>query len=75
MVTINPTILQGFAKDLMQAAGGLESEAIIIARHLVAANLAEHDSHGVINISMYIDYMRKGHMIPCMEPTTKNDFL
>lgn len=64
MVTINSTILQGFAKDLMQAAGALESEAIIIARHLVAANLAGHDSHGVINISMYIDYMRKGHMIP-----------
>ena len=48
----------------MHAAGASETEAAVIARHLIEANLAGHDSHGVINISMYIDFMKKGHMIP-----------
>lgn len=48
----------------MRAAGALDTEAVVIARHLIAANLAGHDSHGVINIPMYIDSMKKGHMVP-----------
>ena len=63
MPTITASVLEALAKDLMHAAGASETEAAVIARHLIEANLAGHDSHGVINISMYIDFMKKGHMI------------
>ena len=67
MPTITASVLEALAKDLMHAAGASETEAAVIARHLIEANLAGHDSHGVINISMYIDFMKKGHMIPGAE--------
>lgn len=67
MTRIPASDLEGLARDLMQAAGALESEAEVIARHLIGANLAGHDSHGVINIAMYIDQMKKGHIVPDAE--------
>ena len=36
----------------------------IVAEHLVSANLAGHDSHGVIQIKAYIERVRKGHLDP-----------
>ena len=36
----------------------------IVAGHLVSANLAGHDSHGVIQIKSYIDRVHKGHLDP-----------
>jgi uncharacterized oxidoreductase len=41
-------------------AGSSEREARAIARHLVEANLVGHDSHGVIRVPAYIDWLRKG---------------
>lgn len=67
MPTITASVLEVLTQDLMHAAGASATEADVIASHLVAANLAGHDSHGVINISMYIDYMKKGHMVPGAE--------
>ena len=67
MTRIAASDLEVLARPLMHAAGALESEAAVIARHLIGANLAGHDSHGVINIAMYIDYMKKGHIVPGAE--------
>ena len=33
-------------------------------RHSVDANLAGHDSHGIIQIPTYIDRMQVGHIVP-----------
>jgi uncharacterized oxidoreductase len=41
-------------------AGSSGDEARTIARHLVEANLVGHDSHGVIRVPAYIDWLRKG---------------
>ncbi len=41
-------------------AGCKDEEARTIARHLVEANLVGHDSHGVIRVPAYIDWLRKG---------------
>jgi len=41
-------------------AGCAESEATTIARHLVESNLVGHDSHGVIRVPYYIDWLRAG---------------
>ena len=51
-------------RGLLRAAGASEEEAGIVARHSVAANLAGHDSHGVIQIPVYIDRIRRGHIVP-----------
>lgn len=64
MPTIAAQPLRGAIAALLQAAGASAEEAEIISRHSVAANLAGHDSHGVIQIPIYIDRVAKGHIVP-----------
>ncbi len=46
------------------AAGGSEpAERQRIAHYLVAANLVGHDSHGVIRVPAYIDWLRAGKVV------------
>ncbi|HYY88679.1 MAG TPA: Ldh family oxidoreductase [Chloroflexota bacterium] len=56
--------LRRIAHRLLVAAGTPEEEAEIVARHCIDANLAGHDSHGVIQIPTYIDRVRVGHIVP-----------
>jgi hydroxycarboxylate dehydrogenase B len=45
---------------IFEAAGCAAEEAGLIARELVGANLAGHDSHGVVRVPMYVDWLGKG---------------
>lgn len=45
---------------IFAAAGGAEAEARAIARNLVEANLAGHDSHGVIRTQRYLHWQGRG---------------
>ncbi len=56
--------LERIAGRLLQAAGASSDEAQTIARHLIAANLAGHDSHGVIHVPGYVASVQKGHLQP-----------
>ena len=56
--------LQDFAETIFQAAGSSREEAEIIASHLVESNLAGHDSHGVMRIYKYVDWVRAGQVLP-----------
>ena len=49
---------------LLRAAGASEEEAGDVAVGCVNANLAGHDSHGVIAIPTYIDRVKAGHIVP-----------
>ena len=49
---------------LLKAAGASEEEAGAVAVGCVNANLAGHDSHGVIAIPTYIDRIKAGHIVP-----------
>ena len=49
---------------LLKSAGANDHEAETVAKYSVAANLAGHDSHGVIQIPTYIDRIAKGHIVP-----------
>jgi len=49
---------------LLRAAGASEEEAQAVAVGCVNANLAGHDSHGVIAIPTYIDRIKAGHIVP-----------
>jgi uncharacterized oxidoreductase len=56
--------LKQFGRDIFKASGASEEEATLVMEALVSANLAGHDSHGVIRISQYVQAIRKGQLIP-----------
>ncbi len=49
---------------LLRAAGASDEEASAVATGCVNANLAGHDSHGIIAIPTYIDRIKAGHIVP-----------
>lgn len=60
--------LQRFAVALFQASGAPPDIAAEVGRHLVNANLAGHDSHGVIRIPQYCDQIAAGGIVPAARP-------
>ena len=56
--------LNQIAADIFEAAGVPRDEAEIISELLVDANLAGHDSHGVLRIPQYIGLMELGQIQP-----------
>src|SRR5918912_1011419 len=56
--------LHRIGADLLIAAGTPPDEAEIVMQHSIDANLAGHDSHGIIQIPTYIERMRVGHIVP-----------
>jgi uncharacterized oxidoreductase len=57
--TISAGPLRAFVASVFRAAGSEEAEAHIVGDHLVDANLAGHDSHGVIRVAKYVDWHAK----------------
>src|SRR5437870_4347267 len=55
--------LRAFVAAVFRATGSAEDEARIVGDHLVDANLAGHESHGVIRVSKYVDWHAKGMVI------------
>ncbi len=49
---------------LLRGAGASPEEAEAVAVGCVNANLAGHDSHGIINVPVYIDRVKAGHIVP-----------
>ena len=64
MPKIQAERLSEIGRALFVAAGTPPAEAEIVMRHVVAANLAGHDSHGVIQIPTYIERIKLGHIVP-----------
>ena len=64
MPRVSADELHRIGKALLIAAGAPAAEAEIVMRHSVDANLAGHDSHGIIQIPTYIDRMGAGHIVP-----------
>jgi LDH2 family malate/lactate/ureidoglycolate dehydrogenase len=64
MPTVTADRLTEIARALLIAAGTPEAEADTISRMSIAANLAGHDSHGIILIPTYIDRVKVGHIVP-----------
>ena len=64
MPTIPADKLRNIAAQLLVSAGAGEDEADIVSTHSIGANLAGHDSHGIIQIPTYIDRIRQGDMVP-----------
>jgi LDH2 family malate/lactate/ureidoglycolate dehydrogenase len=64
MPQIKADQLNEIARALFVAAGTPPDEAATVARHCVAANLAGHDSHGVIRVPDYVERIARGHIVP-----------
>ena len=64
MPKIQAERLNKLVAELLVAAGVSPSEAETVGRHCVNANLAGHDSHGIIQIPTYMDRMAAGHIVP-----------
>jgi uncharacterized oxidoreductase len=55
--------LERLVSDFFGAAGGGQAERALIAYHIVEANLVGHDSHGVIRVPAFIDWLRAGKVL------------
>ena len=62
--TFSAAVLTSFARAVFQAAGVPPDEAAVVAGSLVDANLAGHDSHGVIRIVQYLKALDDGQLQP-----------
>jgi uncharacterized oxidoreductase len=60
--------LERIVSDIFAAAGCNHVEAERIAHYLVEANLVGHDSHGVIRVSHYINWLRAGKVLANQVP-------
>src|SRR5690606_36554564 len=61
-VIVGHDVLRAFVSDIFEKAGSNPREAELIAKQLVEANLAEHDSHGVGSIPVYVRNVRSGYL-------------
>ena len=68
MRTIAHQTLRHLTERMFWKAGCHYEEAERVARHLVDANLAGHDSHGVIRVPMYLDWLRAGKVLANQRP-------
>lgn len=64
MPTVAHDRLQTIGEQLLKAAGCSDYEASVVAKGCIGANLAGHDSHGIIAIPTYIDRVKRGHIVP-----------
>lgn len=60
--------LRALVQRMFEAAGCRPAEAGRVAHSLVEANLVGHDSHGVIRVASYLDWLRTGKVVANREP-------
>ncbi|MGH8850228.1 MAG: malate/lactate/ureidoglycolate dehydrogenase [Casimicrobiaceae bacterium] len=77
METIAAPKLVSLVAAIMQGGGSAPGEATTVARRLVDSNLVGHDSHGVIRVGKYLEWVRAGWLAPNRNPTVvfENDVI
>jgi LDH2 family malate/lactate/ureidoglycolate dehydrogenase len=73
MPEVDAATLHRFSCELMCAIGTSPEGSRIVADSLVNANLAGHDSHGVLRLPAYLDGARQGHVDPTSSPTVVSE--
>ncbi len=68
-ILVSAERLRALTRRIFVAAGCSDEESARIAHYLVLANLTGHDSHGVIRIPRYLDWMSRGWLKPGQTPT------
>jgi uncharacterized oxidoreductase len=67
MPNLNSEQLHTLASRILQAAGVNAADADVVATELKDANLVGHDSHGVMRLMQYVDYINEGFIKPDAE--------
>ena len=67
MIHIDATELSRFVAEIFVKAGCSGAESERIGRYLVSANLAGHDSHGVVRVPRYVAMKERGAVIADQE--------
>src|SRR5688500_12717484 len=68
MLAFTPEQLHAAGTAIFRAAGADEENTAILVDHLIDANLAGHDSHGVIRIPSYVRSIKQGQIVPTARP-------
>src|SRR6202453_155726 len=68
MLTFQPGALRAVTHLIARRMGSDEAEATEVADHLVRANLAGHDSHGVGMLPTYVRLLGDGSLVPNQTP-------
>lgn len=61
---VHHAALRRFVRGIFEASGSQPEEAVIVADHLVDANLRGHDSHGSIRAAKYVGWVEAGQLLP-----------
>ena len=64
MPTVTSEALHRIVRQILEAVGTPPDLAQVVTEGLVEANLAGHDSHGVLRLPQYIDMVRQGRVQP-----------
>ncbi|GAC1334254.1 MAG: malate/lactate/ureidoglycolate dehydrogenase [Beijerinckiaceae bacterium] len=64
MVTIKVEALTALVAEIFVGVGSSGEESRRVARSLIGANLAGHDSHGVIRVPRYVAWVESGDIVP-----------
>src|SRR5208337_7563 len=73
MPTYSATQLRTLAKQILIAESATERNAQTVATLLVRANLAGHDSHGILRIPLYVKSIENGELDPRAEGVLEID--
>jgi uncharacterized oxidoreductase len=65
--------LHGIVAEILRRGGSENAEAELVSRHLVDANLAGHDSHGVGMVPKYVEDLQAGLVKPNVRPSLVKD--
>ena len=73
MPVFSPRALDSVTRLIARRMGSDEAEAAEVADHLVRANLAGHDSHGVGMLPRYVELFHDGLLVPNQTPVIVSD--
>jgi uncharacterized oxidoreductase len=73
MKTVPAAALTRYVAAIMEGGGSHAHEAATIARRLVDSNLVGHDSHGVLRVPKYLEWVGDGWLRPNQAPTVVFD--
>ena len=70
---IKETTLHGIVAEILRRGGSENTEAELVSRHLVDANVAGHDSHGVGMVPKYVEDLQADLVKPNARPSLVKD--
>ena len=73
MPKLAPEALERAAGAILEAVDVPRDDAQIVSRHLVEANLAGHDSHGVLRVPQYVKAVQTAQVKLGVKPQVLND--